>query len=1701
MPPQWKKKDKSYARATLSDGCAEERTVAGPFNLNPAGFGVPSEGLAPLRILDNYSFFVDFSDSGEDEQPVGLDELVDGLVNGLELKARGAVLEHKLAAQSIDDARYNARVRVRIHAVRDWLIDYSTPWSIWVVTDFAWYRLLTPAEDYSFYFVSTLRKAQLAHNSARIVLDNPVTTSNQALAQLVSQWQRHGGGSAHETTAGEGFRPYAGIDLGTLTNEIIQKDAGFLLSQLALFLGRHASKCEFLQALAAAAGISLADVVTPGRRIRRGPSGAPVADLATRPQPQTGFFAAAELLPGILMVWDFCQSYRALLRLPPFPMCGAAGQAALLRDIHAALLRLVEGLDEELMEAPTMEGYGSAADLAPQEAYRPLLGVTWPEMVRICLENHDGHRISPEVSAAMKRLKAAEYEQLSAAERLVLLEAVMHVAADMEVVRNHIVDTMPEATVAEASRGQPFGWDGSGNRYYQLGGDTGHGNIFVESADGTTWGWYELEQIPQLMDWLEGGCDAEQDLAEDIYEAFEDVINASANQDGAQPGSGSVPEASPSGRSAVSAGHQPVMDGYLAARQLGTSADQLRSELQGLMAAVRFWDKDLDWWQARAAVLELLTRVQAGREFAKLMWLVEDLMYDDLLKGTGWGRRRGWYREQLEDCQTVSQAAMVCWQLAAHCRRAGDMGFLTRDDFYSLAQQGRYGMTPIPHLTDRALFLKSAYAFHLRRQQAPGEPKPPPIPADWRFVEPCSIVEAAFVQGLHGPRIGPTGRFGPASASSGNPDSNQRLVAWLLIRKDMPAAQKEQNERTLASSESGDAIVEGEGNLACGEINWRNFSFQHGFRTPPRVIKPLELEDANGAAVPADGSAAASVLEAGASRDGSPTGPSAMQVDEAEAAEGPEKGSKRKREGGAQTAISSRNGGIRAVVKPDGDGDGSGSMLVPGAHMNPSQSADQLAGLDEEGEGGLRVTRSSRRTAGVKEFFMLGTSNTAIVSKEAMAASALRRRDLSMTDGDDDNLYQDDDVKVRYWLKDRGFAVVAVHLKPLTDRPPQFFFSPPDLLRGADREWPAGLAVKMPSFGTPAEQADGQRRPVKWYAGTLQETYVPMRPQSWTPGEAQAVDPWKALHTEWEFDVPPGWPTRQCTWEVEEDTNGSLRQEKARIQAEETARRNLAMQINSNNRRAWGPQAQQAAKLSADAAHAQANMASGSGPVFFSSGPSGVSSAPAPQYVPVPYMHQVQGGGSWTGQAGGAPGGPTHFMAADHQAQMAALAAAGAANMGSFQALLAGATEQAPPSWVSGQEPVKVEKKKSGAGRKRKADRDGSSDNPAAKRSASEGDLNGRVKTPKPPSEGYRERWLAKKPRPTATTWCSTVCSACEGTDGDLVVCSGPCLRAFHPACVGLQAKPEVAWFCPECDTGRVRCFVCGEFGAGFEDPTVRKCSLGVCGRFYHLECVAKLDLTHMGKKGAHFRCPQHYCHVCNKSGDGIDMVKCIRCPTAYHTSCTPKTVHRFLSQSKVVLCEKHQPGSAPPGYTHPPPASGEKLEAALAAAKAAGIPLAATSAVQRLTTSALSAMNAQFDMPQAMHPSLSLQAQASMSSALAGGSLPGQQAVAGLSMDASASPGGFLQPQHALPDPPNPFEALSPRRSAQQLHAAQQQLQAASQRHAAQDHFLSDAALEEVLNTFAGPDIVPDSTPGGTLQPLGLDHTLDHFLDFAPPE
>ena len=45
----------------------------------------------------------------------------------------------------------------------------------------------------------------------------------------------------------------------------------------------------------------------------------------------------------------------------------------------------------------------------------------------------------------------------------------------------------------------------------------------MESPDGEQWGWYEHEQLPSLITWLENGNAAEQELAEDLYEHHQQV--------------------------------------------------------------------------------------------------------------------------------------------------------------------------------------------------------------------------------------------------------------------------------------------------------------------------------------------------------------------------------------------------------------------------------------------------------------------------------------------------------------------------------------------------------------------------------------------------------------------------------------------------------------------------------------------------------------------------------------------------------------------------------------------------------------------------------------------------------------------------------------------------------------------------------------------------------------------------------------------------------------------------------------------------------------------------------------------------------------------------------------------------------------------------------------------------------------------------
>lgn len=159
-------------------------------------------------------------------------------------------------------------------------------------------------------------------------------------------------------------------------------------------------------------------------------------------------------------------------------------------------------------------------------------------------------------------------------------------------------------------------------------------------------------------------------------------------------------------------------------------------------------------------------------------------------------------------------------------------------------------------------------------------------------------------------------------------------------------------------------------------------------------------------------------------------------------------------------------------------------------------------------------------------------------------------------------------------------------------------------------------------------------------------------------------------------------------------------------------------------------------------------------------------------------------------------------------------------------------------------------------------------------------------------------------------------CSLCEEANRELVTCAGHCLRSFHCDCLGLSCKPKGSFKCDECQMDRHSCFHCKKPG------NVIKCSQVSCGKFYHSECMELLqpDGTEDKKStSGRFFCPQHSCKLCIFSAKSKNtpkntslqpnnskkLIKCIRCPTAYHQkSCL--IAGSILLTPNAMICEQH---------------------------------------------------------------------------------------------------------------------------------------------------------------------------------------------------
>uniref|UniRef100_A0A670YLA6 Histone-lysine N-methyltransferase NSD3 n=1 Tax=Pseudonaja textilis TaxID=8673 RepID=A0A670YLA6_PSETE len=158
--------------------------------------------------------------------------------------------------------------------------------------------------------------------------------------------------------------------------------------------------------------------------------------------------------------------------------------------------------------------------------------------------------------------------------------------------------------------------------------------------------------------------------------------------------------------------------------------------------------------------------------------------------------------------------------------------------------------------------------------------------------------------------------------------------------------------------------------------------------------------------------------------------------------------------------------------------------------------------------------------------------------------------------------------------------------------------------------------------------------------------------------------------------------------------------------------------------------------------------------------------------------------------------------------------------------------------------------------------------------------------------------------RGSGTNKRDTVCQICESTGESLVSCEGECYRVFHTECLGLSSQPDGKFICLECKNGQHICFSCKLPG-----KDVKRCSVNACGKFYHEACVRKFTTAVFESRG--FRCPQHCCTACSmdkdihKASKGR-MVRCLRCPIAYHSGDGCIAAGSLFVSSHILICSNH---------------------------------------------------------------------------------------------------------------------------------------------------------------------------------------------------
>ncbi|XP_075712678.1 histone-lysine N-methyltransferase, H3 lysine-36 specific isoform X2 [Rhinoderma darwinii] len=148
------------------------------------------------------------------------------------------------------------------------------------------------------------------------------------------------------------------------------------------------------------------------------------------------------------------------------------------------------------------------------------------------------------------------------------------------------------------------------------------------------------------------------------------------------------------------------------------------------------------------------------------------------------------------------------------------------------------------------------------------------------------------------------------------------------------------------------------------------------------------------------------------------------------------------------------------------------------------------------------------------------------------------------------------------------------------------------------------------------------------------------------------------------------------------------------------------------------------------------------------------------------------------------------------------------------------------------------------------------------------------------------------------------VCQVCE-KPGELLLCEAQCCGAFHLQCLGLSDMPRGKFICNECSSGVHTCFVCKT-----SDEGVKRCSLPLCGKYYHENCAFNYPPTIQLNKG--FRCSLHICVTCHANNPNSPsaskgrLMRCVRCPVAYHANDFCQAAGTVALASNSIICPNH---------------------------------------------------------------------------------------------------------------------------------------------------------------------------------------------------